>query len=179
MAVSAGNTGSRSEGQCRVFLFRTGHQDDRQTGKEGRYDKESGTASRTCTIAGDRGRGIAIAEGGECSRFKNTHGFQCLKSEGCEGLIIIAVRSLRRRLDLLLGLGAFPESVLEAAGDVLHVAHPARALRAPALGLEAPVVLPHAGVGVPARSAPLLLDVEGNLPAPPARRVRLVVSLTE
>jgi len=81
--------------------------------------------------------------------------------------------------DLLLSLGALPEPVLESPGHGLHVAHPTCTDSAAALGLLAPIELSHPGVGVPARGAPLLLDMEAHFPAPATRGMGLVVPLTE
>ena len=80
---------------------------------------------------------------------------------------------------MLLGNGALSESILEFSRHVLHVAHPARALGAATLGLPPPVELAHLLAGVATGRARLLLDVKGNLAAPAARSVRLVVSLSE
>lgn len=82
-------------------------------------------------------------------------------------------------LNLLLRLCALPEAVLEPTGHRLHVPHAPSPDRAAPLGLLSPVVIPHLRGRVAAGRASLLLDVVGMLPAPAARRVGLVVPLSE
>merc|ERR1712018_140268 len=84
-------------------------------------------------------------------------------------------------LILLLGDGdrALPESVPEAPADVGEVPHPAGAGGLPPAGLDGPAELPRPGAGVAAVGARLLLDVERDLAAAAAERVRLVAPLTE
>merc|ERR1719399_2253462 len=67
------------------------------------------------------------------------------------------------------------EAVLEAPGNVLQVPHAARAGRAAALRLDAPVELAHLGRRIAARRASLLLDVIRALAAARAEHVRLAV----
>ena len=90
-------------------------------------------------------------------------------------------KDLCRRGDALrrLGLRALAEAVLEAARHVSHVAHAARAVRAPPQRFLGPVKPAHLGARVAARGAHLLLQVEGDLAASPAGRVRLRVPLSE
>ena len=87
-----------------------------------------------------------------------------------------------RRLGLgglgTLGLCTFSETVLEATVDVLQVSHSAGAGGVPSDGLETPVVRSQSCVWVSTCGACGLLEVEGRLAAPQAKRVRLVVSLT-
>ena len=87
----------------------------------------------------------------------------------------------RQLLILLLrdGDGALPEAVPEPPADVGEVPHPAGAGGLPPAGLDGPPVLAYPGAGVAAHGARLLLDVERNLAAAPAQRVRLVAPLTE
>ena len=84
-------------------------------------------------------------------------------------------------LILLLGDGdrALPEPVPEAPADVGEVPHPAGAGGLPPAGLDGPAELPRPGAGVAAVGARLLLDVERDLAAAAAQRVRLVAPLTE
>ena len=90
-------------------------------------------------------------------------------------------KDLCRRGDALrrLRLRALAEAVLEAARHVSHVAHAARAVRAPPQRFLGPVKPAHLGARVAARGAHLLLQVEGDLAASPAGRVRLRVPLSE
>ena len=81
--------------------------------------------------------------------------------------------------DLLLCLSSLSESILESAGHGLHVTHASGSVSSASLSLLSPVELSHLLTGVPAGGASGLLDVEGNLSAPTASRVRLVVSLSE
>ena len=80
---------------------------------------------------------------------------------------------------MLLGHGSLSESILKFAGHGLHVSHATSSFCASALSLEAPVKLSHLLVGVSARRASGLLDVERSLSASTAGGVRLVVSLSE
>ena len=57
--------------------------------------------------------------------------------------------------------------------------HPAGAGGLPPAGLDGPAVLSCSGTGVAAVGARLLLDVERDLAAAAAQRVRLVAPLTE
>ena len=57
--------------------------------------------------------------------------------------------------------------------------HPAGAGGLPPAGLDGPAELPRPGAGVAAVGARLLLDVERDLAAAAAQRVRLVAPLTE
>jgi hypothetical protein len=82
-------------------------------------------------------------------------------------------------LDHLLSLGSFPESILESAGHGLHETHASSSGSTTALCLFSPVILTHLLVGVSARRALRLLDVERSLSTSAARSVRLVVSLSE
>jgi len=83
------------------------------------------------------------------------------------------------RLVLRWSFLTLPEAVLEAARQVLHVAHAPRAGRLPPDGLHAPVVFPDACSRVAAGGAGALLQVVRAAAAAPAQRVRLVVTLTE
>ena len=80
---------------------------------------------------------------------------------------------------MLLSLCSFSESILEFSSHGLHVSHAASSCGFATLGLLSPVVLSRLLRGVSAGRAGLLLDVEGNLSAPTASRVGLVVSLSE
>jgi len=71
------------------------------------------------------------------------------------------------------------EAVLEAAGDVLEVAHAAGTDGLSPLGLLGPVVLAGLGRRVTAGGAGVLLDVKRSATATTAQGVRLVVSLTK
>jgi len=82
-------------------------------------------------------------------------------------------------LNLLLRLSSLPETILEPAGHRLHVSHASSSNSAAALGLLSPVVIPHLSRGVTTRRARLLLDVVRVLPTAAARRVGLVVPLSE
>ena len=62
-----------------------------------------------------------------------------------------------------LGLGAFPEAVLELPLDTLEVPHAAGAGGSSPLGLLGPLVASRLGGGVAARGAGLLLRVVGAL----------------
>merc|ERR1740129_392254 len=75
------------------------------------------------------------------------------------------------------GRRALAEAVLEAAVDVLHVPHAARARGLAALGLLGPVVVPDIPGGVAAGGALLLLEVERPLAATDAEAVGLLVAL--
>lgn len=86
-----------------------------------------------------------------------------------------ATQSSGLQLLLLLGLGTLPESVLEPASHVLHVAHAAGTNGSATLGLLSPIVISHFGGGVSAGSTTLLLDVVRHLSAPTAGGVGLVV----
>ena len=88
------------------------------------------------------------------------------------------MEKLRLLLDHLLGGGALAETVLEAAGQGLEVAHAASALSSSALGLGGPVVAAHLSGGETARGTLLLLDVERAHTAATAQGVRLVVAGT-
>ena len=81
--------------------------------------------------------------------------------------------------DLLLCLGSLPESILKFASHGLHVTHTSSSGCAATLGLLSPVELSHLLAGVSARRASRLLDVERDLSATTAGRVRLIVSLTK
>ena len=59
------------------------------------------------------------------------------------------------------------------------MSHPAGAGGLPPAGLDGPAVLPCPGTGIAAVGARLLLDVERDLAAAAAQRVRLVAPLTE
>lgn len=80
---------------------------------------------------------------------------------------------------MLLSLCSFSESILEFTSHGLHVSHSASSCGSATLGLLSPVVLSGLLRRVSAGRAGLLLDVEGNLSAPTASRVGLVVSLSE
>ena len=85
--------------------------------------------------------------------------------------------------DLLLllrdGDGPLPEAVPKPPPDGLEVLHPAGPGGLPPDGLHGPVVLADPLARVAAGSANLLLDVERDLPAAAAQRVRLVAALAE
>ena len=90
--------------------------------------------------------------------------------------------TLNNRLLILLlrdGDRALPEAVPEPPPDVGEVPHPAGAGGLPPSGLDGPAVLSCPGAGVAAVGARLLLDVERDLAAAAAQRVRLVAPLTE
>jgi len=102
--------------------------------------------------------GARVTTGGQRNRFKH--------------------KQISLVLDHLLGGGSLAETVLEAAGEGLEVAHAASALSSSALRLGGPVVAAHLGGGVAARRALLLLDVERAHTAATAQSVRLVVAGT-
>ena len=81
--------------------------------------------------------------------------------------------------DHFLGLRPLPESILEPAGQSLHVSHATGPDGSPALGLHAPVEVPHLRGGISAAGACFLLNVVRNFPATATGRVGLVVPFTE
>jgi len=88
-------------------------------------------------------------------------------------------KHLSGSLDLLLGLSTFTETVLETTRDVLEVAHTAGTGGLSTLSLDRPVEGTDLGRRITARSAGLLLVVEGALATTSAESVRLGVTLTE
>ena len=78
-----------------------------------------------------------------------------------------------------LCLRSLPESILEPAGQCLHVLHATGSDGSPPLGLLTPVEVPHLSGGVPTAGACLLLNVVRSFPATAAGRVGLVVPFSE
>ncbi|GMR35977.1 hypothetical protein PMAYCL1PPCAC_06172, partial [Pristionchus mayeri] len=77
------------------------------------------------------------------------------------------------------GNGALTETVLEAALDLLQMAHAASSGGASADSLDGPLVHALLGGGISARSASANLDVVGRSATTSAQSVRLIVALSE
>ena len=101
----------------------------------------------------------------------------------CQAMSAQAAQSCSTRADIIARLGPcadlLAEAVLEAARQVLLVAHAAGAAVLPADHLLAPLVVPVAGRRVAAGAALLELDVERGAAAAAAGRVRLLDLLLE
>jgi len=81
--------------------------------------------------------------------------------------------------DHFLGLCSLPETILELAGQSLHVSLTSSSDGSASLGLLSPVVVSHLFGGVSTARACLLLDVVTNLPAATASRVGLIMPFSE